>query len=288
MSRIKHHTPYYDSEGKGEFDLSYHLEMISDLERVRLFKEGIDKLVDSDSIFCELGCGTGIFSIYAAIKAKKVYAIEIDENVFAVAKRNVERCGLADKIVLICGDVFKTVLPEKVDVVFCEMLSTWLIEEPQVLAINHAKKNFLKSEGIIIPEKIINLVELCNMDYKFGDIEFKTPFVQFTGIKHPRIMTESKTVDVVNFIRHNKLKVNKSTELETLTSGLINSARLSSIVKISEGVNFYSTDTLMPLTIVPLKNELNVKERQKVIFNSNYKYRSNLIDADFQVMIKSK
>ena len=276
MTRTKHHNPNYFNKEKGNFDLAYHLEMVSDYERVNQLKKGIDKVINQDSIFCELGCGTGIFSIYAAQKAKKVYAVELDENIYQIAKENINNSGLSDKITLIHGDASKVTLPEKVDIIFCEMLSIWMIEEPQVLVMNHAVKNLLKPNGITIPEKIINIAELCNTNYDFSNIQIKAPIAQFTGIKHPRIMTESKVVNTVGFNKENNREVNIETQFTALTSGIINSVRLSSIVKIADGINFYSTDTLMPLTIVPLKNVIYVDEGEKVQLVTKYEYRDSL------------
>jgi predicted RNA methylase len=283
MTRTKHHSPHYEHNGKGNFDEAYHLEMVSDLERVRLFKKGIDKLVNEDTVFCELGCGTGIFSIYAAQRAKKVYAVELDENIHRVAEQNIDQSGLSEKIVLEYGDASSIQLPEKVDVVFCEMLSIWMIEEPQVLIMNHARENLLKPGGITIPEKVINLAELCNVDYVFGDVEIKSSIAQFTGIKHPRVMTESRVFNVISFDKINPPEISKSIEFNLLTPGTINSMRLSSIVKIADGVNFHSTDSLMPLTIVPLGNELYAGEGQKVKLTANYRHRESIEDAAFGI-----
>jgi predicted RNA methylase len=239
--------------------------------------------VKDDTIFCELGCGTGIFSIYAAQKAKTVYAVEFDENIYEIAKRNVKQSGLVNKIQLEYVDASKIQLPEKVDVVFCEMLSIWMIEEPQVVVMNHARENLLKTNGITIPEKVINLVELCNFDYEFDNIHIKAPITQFTGIKRPRIMTKSKVFNTISFNEVNSRKVSKKIEFDLLTSGIINSVRLSSIVKITEGINFYSTDAMMPLTIVPLRNEFYAKEGQKVKLFVEYKHRDSLDRACFEI-----
>ena len=190
MSRTKHHTPDYSSTSKGNFDLSMHLEMLSDKERVVQFKKGIDQVVTKDTVFCELGCGTGVFSIYAAQKAKKVYAVELDEEIYKIAKQNIEASGL-NNIELIHANAMEVELPEKVDVIFAELLSTWMIEEPQLPVMNSAVKRLLKPNGKTIPEKIINIIELCDTDYTFDDIEIKAIKLYFTGDKQPRILSES-------------------------------------------------------------------------------------------------
>jgi predicted RNA methylase len=283
LAKIAHHDKLYENQEFGKISLSYHLEKVADSERVSLFKKGIDKIVNKDTIFCDLGCGTGIFSIYAAKIAKRVYAVEKDDNVFDIAKKNIKKSGLSEKIDLKKGDALQVKLPEKVDVIFCEMLSIWMIEDPQVVIMNYAVKELLKPNGIMIPEKVINLAELCNFDYKYDNVQIKASIAQFTGIKHPRIMTESNVFNIISFNKLNSSEVSHTIEFKILTSGLINSVRLSSIVKISDGINFYSTDSLMPLTIVPLKNELYVEEGQKVKLNVNYRHANSLDKVCFEI-----
>jgi len=282
MTRTSHHTPDYDSTAKGNFKLDYHLEMLSDRERVEQFKKGIDKVVTKDTVFCELGCGTGVFSIYAARKAKKVYAIELDEEVYKFAKKNIEASGLTN-IELIHANAMEVELPEKVDVVFAEMLSIWMIHEPQLLVMNSAVKRLLKPKGITIPEKIVNLLEVCNTDYIFDNIEMRAPIAQFTGIKQPRILTTSIVFDSYKLNEVNPETVNGSIATTSITSGIANSVRLSSLVKICDGVNFFTTDTLMPQTIFPLEEELFINDGEEISINAQFNFRSELNDVTFSI-----
>lgn len=283
MTRTTHHTPDYSKTIKGNFDLAYHLEMLSDRERVDQFKKGIDKVVKSDTIFCEVGCGTGVFSIYAARTAKKVYAIELDEAVYEFAKKNIEASGL-DNIVLIHGNALEVELPEKVDVVFAEMLSIWMIHEPQLLVMNGAVKRLMKPNAVSIPEKIINIIEVCNTDYIYDNIEMRASIAQFTGIKQPRILTESRVFESYKLDEVNPEEVDSSITMTTITSGIANSVRLSSLVKICDGVNFYTTDSLMPQTIFPLSEEVEVCDGEEITVHAKFKFRSELKDAEFNIV----
>jgi len=48
-----------------------------------------------NKIVIDLGCGTGIFAIGSALlKAKKVIAVDIDEKLVAIAKKEVEKIGI--------------------------------------------------------------------------------------------------------------------------------------------------------------------------------------------------
>ena len=260
--------------------MAYHLEMLSDRERVEQFKKGIDTVVKKDSVFCEVGCGTGVFSIYAARTAKHVYAVELDEAVYEFAKKNIEASGLKN-ITLIHGNALEVELPEKVDIVFAEMMSIWMIHEPQLLVMNAVVKRLLKPGGIAIPEKVVNIIEICNVDYVLDNIEMRAPIAQFTGIKQPRIMTESRVFDSYKLNEVNPEEVDGSINMTTITSGTANSVRLSSLVKICDGVNFYTTDSLMPQTIFPLREEIEVSDAQEIKVHAKFKFRSELNDAEF-------
>jgi len=285
MSRLKHHTPKYQ-DAVGAFGLPYHLEMISDAERVKTCKNGIKNTINTNSVFLELGCGTGIFSIFAAMICKKVYAVDVDEKVLSIAKENAAIAGVLDKIEFIHSDVKDLKLNKKADIIFCEMMSIWLINEPQVPVINHARKELLNKNGVIIPRKIINLVELGNIDYNFEGIEIKASLTQFSGIRPPRIMTESRVFNSIDFSTEISKVVDSSCELKPLVPGIINCARISSIVELAEGVNFFSTDTLMPVTVVPLREQLHVTPDCEVIFTARYTHRSNIDDSVFTVKRK--
>jgi len=77
----------------------------------------------SNGVAVELGAGTGIVSLLCASKNrfKKIYAVEIQEDFAALARRNTEQNRLEDKIEIICDNV-SNLRPDtvggEVDVVF--------------------------------------------------------------------------------------------------------------------------------------------------------------------------
>ena len=190
MSRIAHHRPQYPDHF-GQFKMSYHLEMISDRERTAAIFHALDSCLDPEMVFCELGCGTAIFSIFAAGRCKKVYAVELDPAVAAVARANIERSRFADRIELLVTDALTVELPEPVDATFCEMMSIWTVEEPQVLVANRARHDLLKPRGLFLPSRIINLAELGHYNFGSGEVVMKATTPLFTGIVKPAVMTES-------------------------------------------------------------------------------------------------
>lgn len=280
-SRLDHHTPKYQDQ-VGNFGLSYHLEMLKDNERVGRIKLALDEVLQPEGIHCELGIGTGVFAIYAASKCRKVYAVERDPAIYAFAKKNIENSGYGDKIELHLADALEFVPTVKADTLLVEMMSIWCINEPQVLVMNHARKHILRPDGVSIPGKILNLVELGQYDFEIMGVPCPSSIPQFTGITAPRIMTQSALFNTFDFAEICPTTIEQQIEMEVLVNGSVNCARLSSLVQLSPSISFYSTDSLMPLTIVPLESR-NVQSGDTLGFYSQFKVRTDLERSQFEL-----
>ena len=104
-----------------------------DEERTAAFKAAIEKTVRRGDIVVDAGSGTGVMAMFAAdAGAKKVYALEFDENNIKVLQKIFSANGYGDRIQVIQGDATTLKLPENVDVIVCEMIATVLIEELQI------------------------------------------------------------------------------------------------------------------------------------------------------------
>ena len=267
----------------GNFGLSYHLEMLKDTERVGRIKKALDEVLQPEGIHCELGIGTGVFAIYAAIRCGKVYAVEKDPAIYAFAKKNIEHSAYADKIELHLADALDFIPAEKADTLLVEMMSIWCINEPQVPVMNHARSHILRPDGISIPSKVLNLVELGQYDFEIMGVPCPASLPQFTGITAPRIMTQSKVFNVFDFTAQCSETIDFQISMEALLGGTINCARLSSLVELSPTVSFYSTDSLMPLTLEPLE-EKRVQAGDQLTFRSQFKVRTDLESSLFELI----
>ncbi len=118
-------------ENKGEKDYYFnsyssfyiHEEMIKDYVRTNSYRKAIENNPEAfkDKIVLDIGCGTGILSIFAArAGAKHVYGIEF-ADIADYAKEIVKRNGFEDKITIIKSKVEEAVLPvQKVDIIISE------------------------------------------------------------------------------------------------------------------------------------------------------------------------
>ena len=284
MSRIDHHQPHYP-EQLGQFKKSYHLEMVADQSRTSAIFRALRQVLRPETLFCELGCGSGIFSIFAARYARKVYAVEIDPETARIAAANIARSPFANRIELIEGDAREVELPERVDVVFCEMMSIWAIEEPQVPVFNSTFPRMLKPGGLFLPQRIVNLVEVGFYNFRFEDVEIRAATPLFTGISPPALMTESRVASRLEFSAPVSPDLTCEVELPVLAEGTVNCARLTSIVQMGPGIVFSGSDSLMPPTVVPLEEDVLVQPGDRLLFQASAKAQTDLGDATFRARI---
>ena len=102
----------------GEHALSLH--WASDVFRpnntTRKIADRVENL--SGATVLELGCGVAPLALYAALEgAKEVVASDIMPRAVELARRNVEKYDLQDKVTILCGDLFEPVGDRKFDII---------------------------------------------------------------------------------------------------------------------------------------------------------------------------
>jgi protein arginine N-methyltransferase 1 len=104
----------------------------------------------------DIGCGTGILSIFAArAGAKHVYAIE-NAEIALYAVEIIKRNGLEDKITVIKGKMEEITLPvPQVDIIISEWMGYFLLYESMLDSVLWARDKYLVKEGgKMLPDKI--------------------------------------------------------------------------------------------------------------------------------------
>lgn len=153
FSEKKKHDYYYGSYS----NFHIHEEMLKDNVRTETYRKAIEgNCADfKDKVVLDIGCGTGILSIFAArAGAKHVYAIE-NAEIAVFAKEIVKQNGLEDRITIIKGLMEEIVLPVKeVDIIISEWMGYALLYESMLDCVLWARDKYLnKKTGKMLPDR---------------------------------------------------------------------------------------------------------------------------------------
>jgi len=134
--------------------LRYHRSLLADRVRTESYRDAIDSTVRKNDVVLDLGCGTGILSLFALrAGAARVYAID-DGPVIELARALAVENGVADRIVFLNQPSYDARLKEKVDVIVTETMGNTGLDEHIIGAVNDARRRWLRKGGAIIPQTI--------------------------------------------------------------------------------------------------------------------------------------
>eukprot|EP01017_Pseudomicrothorax_dubius_P006635 TRINITY_DN11934_c0_g1_i6.p1 TRINITY_DN11934_c0_g1~~TRINITY_DN11934_c0_g1_i6.p1 ORF type:complete len:189 (-),score=49.61 TRINITY_DN11934_c0_g1_i6:777-1343(-) len=139
---------YFDSYSH----FGIHEEMLKDKVRTEGYRKAIVDNVHlfKDKIVLDVGCGTGILSIFAAkAGAKHVYAVE-NANIAKHAQDIIRENNLTEKITVIKSKIEEAELPvPKVDIIISEWMGYFLLYESMLDSILFARDKWLNEGGIV-------------------------------------------------------------------------------------------------------------------------------------------
>ena len=138
--------------------------MIQDKVRTSTYAQYLltNPSVFEDAIVLDVGCGTGILSLFAARGgAKKVYAVDASD-IAEKAREIVKANGMEDIITVMRGKVEDLDIPEKVDVIVSEWMGYALLYESMLDSVLNARDRFLKPGGIMAPSQCKMMLGLCD------------------------------------------------------------------------------------------------------------------------------
>ncbi|XP_022824286.1 protein arginine N-methyltransferase 6 [Spodoptera litura] len=148
-------------------DLDIHKLMLEDEPRTLAYKNAIlnNKQYFKDKVVMDVGCGTGILSIFCAqAGAKKVFAVEAS-NLANLAKEIVKENNFENVIEVIHSRVEDVELPNymKVDAIVSEWMGFYLLHEGMLDSVLYARDRFLKDGGEIFPESATIYIAPCSV-----------------------------------------------------------------------------------------------------------------------------
>ncbi|ESO83944.1 hypothetical protein LOTGIDRAFT_108121 [Lottia gigantea] len=165
---------YFDSYS--HFDI--HHQMLQDKVRTESYRDFMlnNKEYFKDKIVLDVGCGTGILSMFA-VKAGASHVIGVDQSeIIYQAMDIVRENGLENKITLLKGRLEDVELPYKqVDIIISEWMGYFLLFESMLDTVLVARDRYLKPGGMVFPDictisvTAISDFKLYNKDVLFWD-----------------------------------------------------------------------------------------------------------------------
>ena len=157
--------------------------------------------INKGETFLEIGCGSGIISIFAILKgASKVVAIDINSKAVENTKHNAKIHGIQNKIKVLQGDVFKPLNDEKFDTIFWN--TPWgLVKETNLTQLENAlwdteyksTTKFIKNANKYLNK---NGRLLIGFSSTIGDLNYLQKIIKENNYKAKIIKrTKSKAVD---------------------------------------------------------------------------------------------
>ena len=144
-----------------------HAVMIQDKVRTSTYAHFIltNPILFRDAVVLDVGCGTGILSLFAArAGAKRVFAVDASD-IAEKAEKIVKANGLANIITVIQGKIEEISLPEginQVDIIISEWMGYALLYESMLNSVLHARDRFLRPGGVMAPSQCRMMLGLCD------------------------------------------------------------------------------------------------------------------------------
>jgi len=182
-----------------------HEEMLKDEVRMKCYRGSIinNKHLFQGKVVLDVGCGTGIMSMFAAkAGAKKVFGVDYSDIVVQ-AQQIVKENGLEDVVTLIKGKMEEVVLPgieaNGVDIIISEWMGYCLLYESMLNTVLVARDKWLKPNGVILPDMaFLNLVAIEDGEYKEEKIHFWDNVQGFDMSCITKVALQEPLVDVVD------------------------------------------------------------------------------------------
>ncbi|KAL4782416.1 S-adenosyl-L-methionine-dependent methyltransferase [Aspergillus varians] len=131
-----------------------HESMLKDTIRTDSYRDFVydNKHIFKDKVVLDVGCGTGILSMFCAkAGARKVISVD-NSNIIDRAKEIVYENGLGDVITCIRGKIEEVILPVKqVDIIISEWMGYGLLFEAMFDSVIYARDRYLAPGGLMAP-----------------------------------------------------------------------------------------------------------------------------------------
>lgn len=150
--------------------------MLKDTIRTDAYRDFIydNKDVFKDKVVLDVGCGTGILSMFCAKAGAKLVIAVDNSDIVEKAKQNIAANDLGDKIQCFRGKIEEVSLPvQQVDIIVSEWMGYCLLYESMLDSVIHARDKYLAPNGLMAPSHVtIQLAPLSESELRVSYIDF--------------------------------------------------------------------------------------------------------------------
>ncbi len=249
----------------------YHSNLIKDKQRLSAFYEGISEYAEElnnlkneegliNKVIYDLGCGSGVLTYFASLYFQGVVGFEKESKIASYAAENLKEY---DNVIIIKEDVLNLEGLQKADLIICEMSDTALIDEEEVLALNHFLP-FKEDDAIVIPKEVVNFVEPVNMQRDnicWEDEDYK-PNYEIIGpsLKYSEINLNEKIDE----------KFSSNIELIIDKDSILNGIKITTVTLITDNIVLGPTPMFNPPLFIPI-DEIKVSKGDRINLTLSYK-----------------
>lgn len=251
-------------------------QCLIDEARTLAFEKVINESVKPEHIVLDVGTGSGIMALFSAkAGAKQVYALEYDPFIAKIADNNFKDNNFNNIKELFIGDARSFIYPNdiKFDVVTMELLTTGMVDEYQIKALNNLhNQNKVSNQTIFIPQSQETYISLANSKFNIYGFKFKMIKHLWNNLsenQQGQIMSEYLLLNSIDFSIINNEVFDKEITLIANNTGVVNSVYLSSIAVFNESFKLKDTETLNAPVVVPIP-DIKVNKGDKIKLHINY------------------
>ncbi|PLB53133.1 protein arginine methyltransferase RmtB [Aspergillus steynii IBT 23096] len=168
-------------EADADYFVSYsyngiHESMLKDTVRTDSYRDFVyeNKHIFKDKVVLDVGCGTGILSMFCAkAGAKKVISVD-NSNIIDRAKEIVYENGFGDVITCLRGKIEEVTLPvPQVDIIISEWMGYCLLFEAMFDSVIYARDRYLAPDGLMVPSHAtLRIAPFADPDFIASNISF--------------------------------------------------------------------------------------------------------------------
>ncbi|EDV93864.1 GH19565 [Drosophila grimshawi] len=191
---------YFDSYAH----FGIHEEMLKDEVRTVTYRNAMyhNKHLFQGKTVLDVGCGTGILSMFAA-KAGAAQVIAVDcSNIIEFARQVIIDNNLQEIITVVKGKIEEIELPggiEKVDIIISEWMGYCLFYESMLDTVLYARDKWLKPNGMMFPDRgTLYITAIEDRQYKDEKINWWDDVYGFDMSCIRKVAVTEPLVDVVD------------------------------------------------------------------------------------------